>query len=226
MTDRFNTIAGWTLFSGVVALGLSIVSGMYFHADKPEAPETAGYPVQAAEEEGGDAGPSFLQVLATADPAAGEKVFAKCTSCHTIAQGAANGIGPNLHGVVGEAIGKGVGGFAFSDALSSHGGNWTFDELNEWLKSPRAYAPGTKMSFAGLSSIEDRANVIAYLNANGSNLPLPAPEASPTEAAAEGADAPGEGPGVAEGAASDTVETTGAAGAEQPVPSTNAAVQN
>jgi cytochrome c len=66
-------------------------------------------------------------------PAKGEAVFAKCTSCHTINAGGANGIGPNLHGVVGEGIGTGAGGFAFSDALKSKGGNWTCEALNDLL---------------------------------------------------------------------------------------------
>lgn len=144
-------------------------------------------------------------LLATADVAKGEAAFAKCTSCHTVNAGGANGIGPNLYGVVGEAIGQGAGGFAFSDALKSKGGNWDFDKLNEWLKSPKAYAPGTKMTFAGLSKPEDRANVIAFLNSQGSNLPLPKPDAAPAaagDAAAPAADAsaapaPGAAPAAA-----------------------------
>jgi cytochrome c len=203
MNDRFNTIAGWVLGSGIVALGLNIGSSMYFHANKPEAPEKAGFPIQAAAEEGGgDSGPTIAQALATADPAAGQKVFAKCASCHTAEQGGANGIGPNLYGTVGEPIGKGKGGFAFSDALSSHGGNWDFDSLNAWLTSPKAFAPGTKMSFAGLGKVEDRANVIAYLNSLGSNLPLPKPEA----VAAGGA-----GDKAAAGAAGDPTAAAGPA---------------
>jgi cytochrome c len=185
MDDRFNTIAGWTLFSGIVGLGLSIASGMYFQADKHHPPETAGYPVEGVAEKGeGGSDVPIATLLASADVAKGEATFAKCTSCHTINSGGANGIGPNLHGVVGEAIGQGVGGFAFSDALKSKGGNWSFDALNEWLKSPKAYAPGTKMTFAGLSKPEDRANVIAYLNTQGSNLPLPAADATPAADAA------------------------------------------
>lgn len=183
MDDRFNTIAGWTLFSGVVGLGLSIVSSMYFEADKHHAPETAGYAVEGVAEEGADSGAVPIgTLLASADPAKGEATFAKCTSCHTINAGGANGIGPNLHGVVGEGIGTGAGGFAFSDALKSKGGTWSFEALDEWLKSPKAFAPGTKMTFAGLSKPEDRANIIAFMNAQGSNLPLPAAEPAPAGA--------------------------------------------
>jgi cytochrome c len=210
MEDRFNTISGWVLFSGVVALGLSSVSSHYFRANKPHPPEKQGYAIEGVEAEGGGAAADvpIATLLATADVAKGEATFAKCTSCHTINAGGANGIGPNLHGVVGEAIGQGAGGFAFSDALKSKGGNWTFELLNDWLKSPKAFAPGTKMTFAGLSKGEDRANVIAYLNTQGSNLPLPA-------APAGGAEVTPPGKGL-EPAPSGTQAAAGALAAKQP----------
>jgi len=199
MTDRFNTFFGWLLFSGIVALGLSSISSHYFRADKHNRPEKMGFPIAGVQEEGeGAKGPSLNTLLASADPAAGEKVFAKCTSCHTATQGGANGIGPNLYGVVGDAIGHGRGGFAFSSDLAGKSDKWTFENLNAWLTSPRAFAAGTKMSFAGLSDPKDRANVIAYLNSMGSNLPLPKADAEPAggdkgkegEAGKDGAAAP------------------------------------
>ncbi len=189
MSDRFNTAAGWTLFAGIVALGLSSVSSKYFHADKHHRPETMGYAIEGVAEEGGEAGPSLNTLLATGDAAKGEKVFAKCSSCHTINQGGANGIGPNLHAVVGAAIGKHAPGFAYSGDLAGHGGNWDFANLDKWLASPKAFAAGTKMSFAGLSKAEDRANLIVYLNTQGSNVPLPAADPEP---AADAAPAEGE----------------------------------
>jgi len=180
MTDRFNTFAGWLLFAGIIGLGLSILSGMYYGADKPHRPHEMGYPIEGVVEEGAAEGPSLATLLSTADPAAGEKVFAKCVACHTINQGGANGIGPNLFGVMGEGIGTGHAGFAFSNALKSKGGTWTFEAMDAWLKSPRAFADGTKMSFAGLSNPEDRANILVYLNSMGAHqLPLPTPEAAP-----------------------------------------------
>lgn len=186
MGDRFNTVAGWALFAGIIALGGAIVSSKYFHDERPEK---MGYAIEGveAEGEGGDSGPGLNTLLASADVAAGEKVFAKCAACHTVNQGGANGIGPNLYATVGEAIAQGKGGFAFSDALKSKGGQWSFDNLDAWLKSPREFAPGTKMTFAGLGNPVDRANLIAWLNTQGSNLPLPAADAAP--AAAEGANA-------------------------------------
>jgi len=185
MTDRFNTIAGWTLFAGIIALGAGIVSSKMSHEERPEPMGYAIEGVEAEAEGGAAAGPSLNTLLAAADPAKGEKVFAKCMACHTVNQGGANGIGPNLYATVGEAIAQGKGGFAFSDALKKVGGTWTFEQLNKWLTSPRDFASGTKMSFAGLGNPEDRANVIAYLNAQGSNLPLPkadAAAAAPAEA--------------------------------------------
>ncbi len=185
MGDRFNTIAGWALFAGIIALGGAIVSSHYFHDERPEKMGYAIEGVEAEGEGGAAAGPGLNTLLASADVAAGEKVFAKCAACHTITSGGANGIGPNLYATVGEPVGQGKGGFAFSDALKSKGGAWTFEQLDHWLKSPREFAPGTKMTFAGLGNPVDRANLIAWMNTQGSNLPLPAADAAPV---VEGAD--------------------------------------
>ena len=90
MGDRFNTVAGWALFAGIIALGGAIVSSKYFETERPEK---MGYAIEGveAEGEGGDSGPSLNTLLASADVAAGEKVFAKCAACHTVNQGGANG---------------------------------------------------------------------------------------------------------------------------------------
>jgi len=184
MEDRTNTIAGWALAGGVVALGLSIVGGMIFHSERPHK---MGYPIEGVEEAGGGAAVAALPIatrLASADVAKGEQGFKKCAACHTIAQGGPSGIGPNLYASVGKAHGH-VAGFAYSDALKGVPGNWTFDALDAWLTSPRKYAPGTKMTFAGIADPQERANIIAYLNAQGSNLPLPAAPAADAAAAPE-----------------------------------------
>jgi cytochrome c len=146
-------------------------------------------PEGVIEEVDGPVGPSFMQLLATADPAAGERVFAKCQACHSIEQGGSDGIGPNLYGVVGKPVGKHAAGFAYTAALSGHGGDWNFENLDHWLQSPSGFASGTAMSFAGLPKVEDRANLVAYLNTMGSNLPTPAVEEAPAEAAAPAEDA-------------------------------------
>jgi cytochrome c len=184
MNDNTNTIAGWVLAGCFAALGLTIVGGMIYESGEPKK---EGYPVEAVDE-GGDAGAAaevpIASLLPTADAAKGAEVFKKCGACHTVNAGGANGIGPNLYGTVGEAVATGKGGFAFSDALKTKGGKWGFDELNAWLTSPRKFAPGTKMTFAGLSNPKDRADVILYLNTQGSNQPLPPPPAAAPAGAA------------------------------------------
>ncbi len=123
-----------------------------------------GYTIEVAAAEApaeGAAVEDFTAVYAAADVAAGEKVFSKCKSCHKIDGGDATG--PHLNGVVDRAKAA-VPGFAYSDMLISMASeSWTPDNLNNFVKNPKAYAPGTKMSFAGLPKVEDRANVIAYL---------------------------------------------------------------
>ena len=101
--------------------------------------------------------------------------------------------------MLGEPIGQGKG-FAFSDALSKKGGTWNWDNLSQWLTSPRNFAPGTKMTFAGLSNPQDRADVMAYLNQqSGSPQPLPkAPAATTAAAAAKPGTGPNNGPQKAE----------------------------
>ena len=198
MDNRSNTIAGWVLGAGIVALGASIVTAEMFHAERPEK---MGYPIEGVEPapgEGGEAEQPIAALLAAADPAKGAGQFAKCSACHTITKGGANGTGPNLWGTVGAPLAH-VAGFAYSPALKEKGGNWGWEEMNQWLKSPRDFAPGTKMTFAGIGKPEDRANLIAWMNTQSdSPLPLPAaPAAAPAgadpKAAAEKSDAPAAG---------------------------------
>lgn len=182
MDDRFNTIAGWALAGGIAALGLSIVTGEYFKAERPEK---MGYVVEGVEEEGGEEAEAEKPIafyLASADPAKGANVFKKCAACHNADKGGSNALGPNLWGVMGETVGKGHGGFAFSPALVEKGGTWDWQTMSDWLHNPKKFAPGTKMTFAGLSKPEDRANIIAFLNQH-SDSPKPMPEAPPEEAA-------------------------------------------
>ena len=132
-------------------------------------------------------------------------MFAKCKSCHTIEAGGPNGTGPNLHGTLGKKPGTHAG-FAYSQAMIDHGnkvGVWGYEEISEFLTAPQKHVSGTKMTFVGLKKPEDRIAVIAYLHAEGSTLPFPAPNPAPAAApAAEGAAAPAEGAAApAEGAA-------------------------
>ena len=214
MDDRFNTIAGWVLFAGIVGLGSSIVAGEMFHSERPEK---MGYPIEGVAQEGAEGGAAAEQpiefYLASADPVKGAETFKKCAACHNADKGGANQLGPNLWGVLGEGVGVGHG-FAFSDALAKKGGTWNFDNLAQWLTSPKAFAPGTKMTFAGLGNPQDRANVIAFLNQH-SDGPKPLP-AAPAVAAAK----PGEAPADA---AADKGATPAAADANAAQPAAPAA---
>jgi cytochrome c len=201
MDNRSNTIAGWVLGAGIVALGASIVTAELFHQERPEK---MGYPIEGVvlKGEGGaaEAEPPIANLLAAADPAKGSQQFSKCSSCHTIEKGGAAKQGPNLWGVMGAGIAKHAPGFAYSPALAGKGGTWDWETMSQWIKSPRDFAPGTKMTFAGIGKAEDRANLLAYLNTQSdSPLPLPTPQAAPAapagdpKAAAEKADQPAAG---------------------------------
>ncbi len=122
--------------------------------------------------------PDFGTVLASADVAKGENIAHRCQQCHDLTKGGPNKIGPNLWNVVGSPRGEGRGGYDFSAAMKAKGGNWTYAELFRFLKQPQAYIPGTKMTFAGLRSENDRIDLIAYLRTLSDNpAPLPPPEA-------------------------------------------------
>ena len=114
--------------------------------------------------------------MAAADASLGEKVFKKCSVCHTINKGGANKIGPNLWDVVGAKTAK-HSNFAYSTAMQKRGEEgkkWDYEELYRYLYAPKKYVPGTKMAFAGIKKDSDRANLIAYLRSFSDNtVPLP-----------------------------------------------------
>lgn len=128
-----------------------------------------GYKIEVADSGGAeeDAAPEvdFMEVFAAADPAKGERVWSKCKACHKLEDGA-NGTGPHLYDVVDRGIGA-VDGFGYSEVLASNGEAWTAENLNGFLEDPKGWAPGTKMGFAGLKKVDDRANLIAYLETIG-----------------------------------------------------------
>lgn len=220
MSDRLNTIFGWLLFAGIVAMMLRFLTSLVM--PEAERPEQLGYVIEGVEVAGEDEGPALATLLAAGSADLGANVFAKCTACHTIEQGGAGGIGPNLYGVLGQPIGQHVPGFDYSSALADHGGEWTYENMDAWLASPRGFASGTKMSFAGLSSPEDRANVILYMLQNGGGPALPEPPAPEPAEGEEGVNGADEGPGPVEGEEVSPVEAAGAMSGDQPVPGESA----
>ena len=194
MDDRFNTAAGWVLFSGIVALGGAIASGMHFEAGEPHHIEEGhgGYPIEDLDASAADAetvldiGKIWEEVTVEDGQ---QQAVARCGTCHTFDQGGATGQGPNLYGVMGKPIGQHAAGFAYSSALAGKGGTWTIEAMNEWLLAPKSFVPGTTMGFAGLKDDAARIAIIKYVNSMGSNLTPPAPLPEEAEAAPEGEDA-------------------------------------
>jgi cytochrome c len=94
----------------------------------------------------------------------GEASFKKCVACHKLEKGAANGVGPNLHGIVGRGIAS-AEGFSYSAAMKAKGGVWDEATLDAYIENPRKAITGTKMAFAGISNAEERKALIAYIAA-------------------------------------------------------------
>ena len=121
-------------------------------------------PVEGGDDHGGEevAEVPFAEVFAAADAAAGETLFRQCQACHKVEDGA-NGTGPHLFGVVGRAVSS-VDGYSYSGNLLPVADVWTPENLNGFLTNPKEFAPGTKMTYKGMAKVEDRANLIAWLD--------------------------------------------------------------
>lgn len=226
MSDlTFNKVVGAVLATGLAIVGLREISSGIF---APHPVEKPGYAIEVAEDTGGggavaEAPIDWGTVLPVADIKAGEAVFAKCKSCHTIDAGGANGTGPNLHGTLGKKPGTHPG-FAYSAGMIEEGNRakiWSYEEISEFLKAPQKHVPGTKMTFVGLKKPEDRIAVIAYLHSQGSTLPFPAP--NPAAAAAPAAPADGAAAPAADGAAAPAAPAAGAPAAAAPAAAAPAA---
>jgi cytochrome c len=190
---ELNKIMGAILGTCLITLALSIGAGAIFAPEKPAKP---GFAIAAKESGSGEAAAPkapeqpIEALLATASVQKGQQTAKQCQACHTFEKGGPNRVGPNLWGIVGDNRGEGRGGFNFSAAMKAKGGKWTFDELNKFLTDPRAYIPGTAMTFAGLSRESQRADVIAFLDKQSDN-PVPLPKAAANTPAPAAAPAPG-----------------------------------
>lgn len=218
---ELNKIAGAVLGTLLFVMGLGVLSSIIF---SPVIPVVPGYDLPGGADAGaGAAAPAAAEVapisvrLASADPARGEKSIAKCRACHNFAEGAGSKVGPDLYNIVDRTIGA-VEGFGYSAPMKAHadaGDKWTYDALDKFIHSPKAYVPGTIMAFAGVAKPEERADIIAYLRTLAAD-PVPLPE---PEAAEDGAAAPTEGETPAEGQAPATEGAAPTDGAQpQPAP--------
>lgn len=175
---EMNKIGAAVLTAGVVAMTAGLVAELLY----PKVPlEQNAFMVAVADDTQtanvaeAPAEVPLSVMMASADVAAGEKSFKKCSACHTVENGGKAKVGPNLWNVV---MGPHAhqDGFNYSGTLTDMAAEpWSYEALDAFLTSPKAYAPGTKMSFAGLRKPEERANIIAYLRSL-SDSPAPLPE--------------------------------------------------
>lgn len=150
----------------VLLLGKWAAETLYHVDDHGEQAYAIAVEEEAPAEEAAEPEVSFEEVFASADPGAGERLWRQCQACHKLEDGA-NATGPHLYDLVGREIAS-VDGFSYSDALAEKEGDWTPEAISAFIEAPRDWAPGTKMSYNGLDDIEDRANLIAYIEQAGS----------------------------------------------------------
>ena len=172
-----NKIIASIILAVILVLGINKITDIIFYVEKPEksAYQVASVSTTTTTETTSASSSSgsgeIMALLASASVADGEKVFKKCAACHSIAKGGGNKIGPALWGVLGRQAGS-VSDYKYSKAMAAHGKKWSFEEMNSFLIKPKDWIKGTKMSFAGLKSKNDRVAVILYMNEK-TDSPLP-----------------------------------------------------
>ena len=196
---EWNKIAGAVLGTLIFCMVVGIFTDAVYNVPAPAKPgyivqgvETAATSSEAPAAPVEEALPDFATAIPAADLKKGEQISQRCAQCHDWAKGGPNKIGPNLYGILGDKRGEGRGGYDFSSAMKAKGGSWTYAELFRFIKQPAVYIPGTKMTFAGLPSQQDRLDLIAYIRSWADTpFPLPPPDAAkPADAKPDAAPAP------------------------------------
>ena len=176
----------WSMNTNKYLGGLVVVAWLLLVADfvgdqlippvEPIVSEVAAGLPSAAESSASKAAELVVPLgvlLASASIDKGKKVAKKCVACHSFKQGGKNKVGPNLYNIMGSKRGV-VAGYSYSGAIKAMGGVWGFDDMDQFLKKPKKFMPGTKMSFSGLKKPKDRAAIIVYLR-SFSNAPVDLP---------------------------------------------------
>ncbi|MET0483226.1 MAG: cytochrome c family protein [Aestuariivirgaceae bacterium] len=177
---ELNKIAGAVLGTLLLTFGLSLLAGFIYTPHRPEklafSVAVAEAPAAAPAAGAGETKP-IAELLKTASPEKGQTVAKACAACHDLTKANANKVGPGLWNVVDRPIASHPG-FAYSDAMKAKSADkWTYDHLNGFLHNPKGYVPGTKMTYAGVTRDDQRADLIAYLRTLAdSPQPLPAPQ--------------------------------------------------
>lgn len=170
-TTNSNKLAFAVLLTLLATMALGVFSNAVFAPHKaikagydlPGVQEAAApAPVNAAPEE------PLPALLAKADPAKGANDTKPCQACHSFDKGGPAKVGPPLYGVVGRPVAS-IAGFAYSDVLKGMGGDWSYDKIFTFIKSPKAMEPGTKMTFPGEPDAHKRADILAYLRTLSDN---------------------------------------------------------
>jgi len=168
-----NKIIVSIVFTIILIFGINKITEVIYSVEKPEksAYQVAGTTTNSKKTSVSSDSGNIMAIFASTSASEGEKIFKKCVACHSIAQDGGNKIGPALWGVLERKAGS-LLDYKYSKAMAAYGKAWTFDEMNGFLIKPKEWIKGTKMSFAGLKNLKERAAVILYLNANTDN-PLP-----------------------------------------------------
>lgn len=159
-----KAVAGFCSALLIFMLGKWVADTLYLpYGDAPQAIfiDLGDDAAEAEPEEEEDI--DVIALFAEADAGAGSAQWRQCRACHQLEAGA-HGVGPSLHGIVGREIGA-IDGFNYSGALAALGDVWTVEALNAFIENPRGSAPGTTMSYNGMRNLQDRLNLIAYMEA-------------------------------------------------------------
>jgi len=174
-----NKVAGAVLSALLVIFASRALLDIVYRQHKPEKPGWALPITEIEPAQPTQAAPPFevaqvLGGLAKASAENGRDTFKRCLQCHTSEKGGPNRVGPNLWGIVGRPRAS-ITSFPYSDAMKSHPGNWTFDELAKYIHDPKADIPGNKMAFIGIKDNLELADLLSYLRTLA-DQPAPLPK--------------------------------------------------